>query len=501
MLLLVFVPLCCAAVPVHVTPVEVMVLSDGITPHADLENAFDDDGNAAQIGWRGSVVYRLQAETPLPSDAVLEPATLSVWIWGQGDGPEQVIVSTSNAPDGAMCSGWGIYSVPETETRLERELGCCLSLPVCGSMLIGVEELNNGEVYIKLYNSWTERTPVLLQYLEINMAYHLPSPELTCPPDVEVPCGADTSPDSTGWATAEAGGPSCPDVELTYADEYYTGECGDWFRRTWTATDNCDHTVSCQQWIGMAPGLAEVEIDILPGIDPNTVDLQAGDLIPVAILSSDDFNARWIDPATVVLEGLEVAIRGKANGRLTREEDVNGDGRLDLIVSIEARNGNPGALQQGTACVSGENGEGRPFHGCDAIRILPICDRFVGLNGTILDRGWPDDVEPPVVGELVVDARYQTGEAITGCCLLVDPSGDPLEGDIVALTVYAVEIGAEFDLRTALDTRILHQDPATGAYCFELPTDELAPGYYDVRLGVPFVTHQWIRVEVQSGEG
>ena len=29
-----------------------------------------------------------------------------------------------------------------------------------------------------------------------------------------------------------------------------------------------------------------------------------------------------------------------------------------------------------------------------------------------------------------------------------------------------------------------------------IPTADLAPGYYDIRLGAPFVDYQWVRVEV-----
>jgi len=123
------------------------------------------------------------------------------------------------------------------------------------------------------------------------------------------------------------------------------------------------------------------------------------------------------------------------------------------------------------------------------IELLPA-----GLAG-FLDRGRPEGEEPPVVGELVVSATYEVGELISGCCSLVDSSGAPVDVSYLTLSWYAVTIGDDFfDVREPIDSRLVYEED--GAFCFSIPTAEFAPGYYDIRLGAPFVDYQWIRVEV-----
>jgi len=116
-----------------------------------------------------------------------------------------------------------------------------------------------------------------------------------------------------------------------------------------------------------------------------------------------------------------------------------------------------------------------------------------GLAG-FLDRGWPEGEEPPRVGELVVSATYEVGELITGC-MSTESTGDPANPPYATLTWYAVTIGDQyFDVREPIDTRLLYDED--GTFCFAIPTEGLAPGYYDIRLGLPFLDEQWVRVEV-----
>ena len=44
-----------------------------------------------------------------------------------------------------------------------------------------------------------------------------------------------------------------------------------------------------------------MDIDIKPGSDPNPINPGSNGLIPVAILSSEDFDATTVDPATIEL--------------------------------------------------------------------------------------------------------------------------------------------------------------------------------------------------------
>ena len=69
-----------------------------------------------------------------------------------------------------------------------------------------------------------------------------------------------------------------------------------------------------------------VDIDIKPGSDPNSINLGSNGNVPVAILSSADFDATTVDPYTVTLAGAEVSLKGKAQTPMASVEDVNGDG-------------------------------------------------------------------------------------------------------------------------------------------------------------------------------
>jgi hypothetical protein len=73
----------------------------------------------------------------------------------------------------------------------------------------------------------------------------------------------------------------------------------------------------------------DVEIDIKPGSYPNAVNLDSQGVVPVAILSSSVFDAASIIPKSVFFAGSNDIRHG---GHI---EDVNGDGRADLLLHYE----------------------------------------------------------------------------------------------------------------------------------------------------------------------
>jgi len=119
-----------------------------------------------------------------------------------------------------------------------------------------------------------------------------------------------------------------------------------------------------------APAIA-VDIDIKPGSYPNSINLGSNGVIPVAILSTADFDATTVLPETVSLAGSGVAVRGKGNKLLAHEEDVNGDGLTDLVVKVETENLDPGTFQDGLATLTGQTSDGVQFEGSDEISIVP----------------------------------------------------------------------------------------------------------------------------------
>ncbi len=117
--------------------------------------------------------------------------------------------------------------------------------------------------------------------------------------------------------------------------------------------------------------LINVDIDIKPGSYPNAINLGSHGLIPVAILSSADFDATTVDPETVELAGSGVAVRGKSNKYMAHDEDVNGDGLVDLVVQVATENLDPESFQDGYAILTGKTYDGVPIEGEDEITIVP----------------------------------------------------------------------------------------------------------------------------------
>ena len=120
-----------------------------------------------------------------------------------------------------------------------------------------------------------------------------------------------------------------------------------------------------------------VEIDIKPGSDPNSINLGSNGTVPVAILGSATFDATTVDPVTVTLADASVKVRGKGTP-MAAEEDVNGDGLLDLVVHVET---DGLALTEGVteAVLEGETFDGVSIRGratrCESWR------RYTWLKG------------------------------------------------------------------------------------------------------------------------
>lgn len=108
-----------------------------------------------------------------------------------------------------------------------------------------------------------------------------------------------------------------------------------------------------------------VSIDILPGDEPNCVNINDHGVVPVAVLGSDILHAEDIDPATLSLSGLVVRQRG-AKGPLCHIEQINGDEFADLVCQFEDDAGawSPG---DGEAMLSGARWDGSEFVGIDTI--------------------------------------------------------------------------------------------------------------------------------------
>ena len=90
--------------------------------------------------------------------------------------------------------------------------------------------------------------------------------------------------------------------------------------------------------VNLAPTVVPVTIDIKPGSDPNSINLCTGGNVTVAVLTTDDFDATTIDPDTATLADADVRMAGKSGKLMAHEEDVDGDGDVDLVMQFATVN-------------------------------------------------------------------------------------------------------------------------------------------------------------------
>ena len=110
-----------------------------------------------------------------------------------------------------------------------------------------------------------------------------------------------------------------------------------------------------------------VEIDVVPGDPENILIAGSEEGIPVAILSSPDFDAAQVDPASLVLGGMP-AVRGASDRVISQVFDVDGDGRADRVVHFTCR-----ALRigdDGTVQLTGRIANGTEFSASAPVRIV-----------------------------------------------------------------------------------------------------------------------------------
>jgi N-acetylneuraminic acid mutarotase len=113
----------------------------------------------------------------------------------------------------------------------------------------------------------------------------------------------------------------------------------------------------------------DAQIDIKPGTSPNSINLGSSGVVPVAIFSTATFDARTVNPTSVVLAGAQVKVKGKGTP-MTSFQDVDGDGLVDLVVhvSTEALELSGGDTR---AFLEAKTFSGTPVIGSDWVRIVP----------------------------------------------------------------------------------------------------------------------------------
>lgn len=131
------------------------------------------------------------------------------------------------------------------------------------------------------------------------------------------------------------------------------------------ATDGSTYfDVALTQLAQAAPKKAKtVLLDIKPGSDPNSINLKSQGNTPAAILSGgpDNVDASQVEASTVKLAG--------ASSLHSSLEDVNGDGRQDLVLHFDTQ-----ALQftsgSTSATLAGKLKDGTDIQGSHSVRII-----------------------------------------------------------------------------------------------------------------------------------
>jgi len=110
-----------------------------------------------------------------------------------------------------------------------------------------------------------------------------------------------------------------------------------------------------------------VDIDIKPGSFPNSINLKSKGVIPVAILTTDAFDALSVDAATVAF-GPDGASPAHEDVHI---EDVDYDGDLDMVLHFKTQETGIAAGDT-EATLTGQTLDGVPIVGSDSVRTVPM---------------------------------------------------------------------------------------------------------------------------------
>lgn len=158
--------------------------------------------------------------------------------------------------------------------------------------------------------------------------------------------------------------------------------------------DGAPDLATIDSWTGVVavflhtpPPFMEVAIDVLPGSDDNVIRLGSQGSLPVAILSTEGFDATTVAPESVRLAGAPVNRNGQEEPACS-SEDVDRDHRADLLCKVDKA-----ALQLNVedtvAVLNATTFGGIALRGQDTVRVLG--GKAPRLPST---TRWPAEVSP-----------------------------------------------------------------------------------------------------------
>ena len=107
--------------------------------------------------------------------------------------------------------------------------------------------------------------------------------------------------------------------------------------------------------------IVTIAIDIKPGVYPNTINLGTSGTVPVAILTTADFDASTVAPTTVIFANASPIKR--------KMLDVDSDGDIDMVLYFNIRELNLG-INSTEATLTGETNDGEQIVGTDSVSVV-----------------------------------------------------------------------------------------------------------------------------------
>jgi hypothetical protein len=124
----------------------------------------------------------------------------------------------------------------------------------------------------------------------------------------------------------------------------------------WQAYDGSDYEIS------LSLGIIELEIDIRPWRNPNTINLKCKGVVSVAVLTTQNFDASVVMPYSVTFAG--------ASPVWWRLADVDRDGDMDMLFHFRTQELVELNEDSTEATLTGETSDGMAFKGTDSVDIV-----------------------------------------------------------------------------------------------------------------------------------
>ena len=107
----------------------------------------------------------------------------------------------------------------------------------------------------------------------------------------------------------------------------------------------------------------DAAIDIKPGSEENSINLKSKGVVPVAILTTEDFDALNVDSNSVIFAG--------ASPAMWHIEDVDGDGDSDMLLQFKTEELSDLSTAGTEAVLTGTTLDGIAFSGTGTVKIIP----------------------------------------------------------------------------------------------------------------------------------